>query len=392
MKTEQLLFLLLRQELGEIAPIQIDLDKIKEGLDKDQKDQLFNLSKKHDLAHVIGNALCRLQLISPVDESYKLFEKERLLSVYRSENQLHVYQKIKDAFSKNSVDFIPLKGLTIHNFYPKDFVRTSCDIDILVKEEQLEKAQKILAEELGYIATRGINYRDFAFKAQGNVKVELHFSLKEGVERVDQVLERAWEFATSVNQTAEYELTNEFVIFYQLAHSSYHFVGGGCGIKPVIDLFVLEKNLKIDYQMLNELLEKSKLTKFYDVLNNIKDAWLNDKELDKANEKVANFIISGGAYGSRENSILIENVKTGSKIKYFFSRMFLPYRKLKLVYPVLQKHKWLYPFYQVVRWFSFLFGSRKQTGRAEIAVLAGANKQELDKAKDLLEQVGLLES
>ena len=368
MKTEQLLFLLLRQELGEIAPIQVDLDKIKEGLNKDQKDQLFNLSKKHDLAHVIGNALCRLQLISPADESYKLFEKERLLSVYRSENQLHVYQKIKDAFSKNSIDFIPLKGLTIHNFYPKDFVRTSCDIDILVKEEQLEKAQKILAEELGYIATRGINYRDFAFKAQGNVKVELHFSLKEGVERVDQVLERAWEFATSVNQTAEYELTNEFVIFYQLAHSSYHFVGGGCGIKPVIDLFVLEKNLKIDYQMLNELLEKSKLTKFYDVLNNIKDAWLNDKELDKANEKVANFIISGGAYGSRENSILIENVKTGSKIKYFFSRMFLPYRKLKLVYPVLQKHKWLYPFYQVVRWFSFLFGSRKQTGRAEIAV------------------------
>ena len=144
--------------------------------------------------------------------------------------------------------------------------------------------------------------------------------------------------------------------------------------------------------MLNELLEKSKLTKFYDVLNNIKDAWLNDKELDKANEKVANFIISGGAYGSRENSILIENVKTGSRIKYFFSRMFLPYRKLQLVYPVLQKHKWLYPFYQVVRWFSFLFGSRKQTGRAEIAVLAGANKQELDKAKDLLEQVGLLES
>lgn len=391
MKTEQLLFLLLRQELGEITPTEVEITKINEGLDKEQKDQIFALAKKHDLAHVIGNALCKLQLISPADDCYKLFEKERLLSVYRCENQLHVYQKIKDVFINSKVDFIPLKGLTIHNFYPKDFVRTSCDIDILVKEEQLEKAQKILAEDLGFIATRGINYRDFAFKAQGNVKVELHFSLKEGVECVDQVLERAWDFATSVNQTCEYGLTNEFMLFYQLAHSSYHFVGGGCGIKPIIDLYVLEKNLELNKQILNDLLSKGKLTKFYDVLSNLKDAWLNGKELDKANEKVANFIVSGGAYGSRENSILIENVKTGSKIKYFFSRMFLPYRKLKLVYPVLQKHKWLYPLYQVVRWFSFLFGSRKQTGRAEIAVLTGANKQELEKAKDLLEQVGLLE-
>ena len=389
MKTEQLLFFLLREELGEIKPTEEEVKSAKKDFWLDQKNEIFDLAKKHDLAHVVGSGLANLGLLTPADSNYKFFEKECLLAVYRYENQRHEYEKIKNLFIREKIDFIPLKGLIASEYYNQPTIRTSCDLDILIKKECLKKAQNLFMEELGYKLTNSINYHDIVFTSGSKVKIELHFSLTEGVPDMDSVLETVWDYAASVNGTSEYRLTNEFFLFHIISHSAYHFLCGGCGIKPIMDLFVLGKKLNVNQDELNDLLEKAKLNKFYGVALALKDAWFNGEEHNETTSMIARFILSGGAYGSRENEIIIQNVKAGSKLKYFFSRMFLPYQKLKLVYPVLNKHKWLFPFCQIARWFSFLFGVKNQNGVNEIAVLTSAKKDDINKAKTLLEEVGL---
>ena len=389
MKTEELLFYLLREELGEIKPSQEDVKEVRKGLFTEEKNSLFTLSKNHDIAHVVGNALANLELISRADPCLSFFEKEALLAIYRCENQQHEYNKIKQVFIEEKIKFIPLKGLVIKDYYPKNIVRTSCDIDILVSEEDLDRARKILTSRLGYKEGKAINYRDYVFVSESKVKIELHFSLREGMDGVDAVLEKVWDYASKVGQTTEYRMTNEFIIFYLIAHTSYHFIGGGCGIKPILDLYVLEKSLELDDLSLKQMLEKGKLERFYEVAKKLKSVWFMGKESDENIDKVAGFILRGGAYGSRENATIISNAKTGSRVKYFFSRLFLPYKKLKLVYPILQKHKWLFPIFQVVRWFSCLFGSRSENRANEMSVLFSAKKKEIEAAKTLLKEVGL---
>ncbi|MBO4954226.1 MAG: nucleotidyltransferase family protein, partial [Clostridia bacterium] len=36
------------------------------------------------------------------------------------------------------IDFMPLKGAVIRQYYPEPWMRTSCDIDIHVKKDRLE--------------------------------------------------------------------------------------------------------------------------------------------------------------------------------------------------------------------------------------------------------------
>ncbi len=392
MKTEELLFYLLREELGAIKPTREEVDELRTTLTQEQVSDLFNLAKIHDLAHLVGYALVKLNLISLESDLYKLFDKERMLAVYRLENQHYEYERVRELFKTEEIKFIPLKGAVIKGHYPENVLRTSYDVDLLVDEKDFEKVKRLLVDRLSYKAPKTATFHDMGFESQSKVKIEIHFSLKEGLQCADAILMNAWDYASVAGQTSEYRLTNEFVMFYLTAHAAHHFLGGGCGIKPAMDLFVLENKLEFDEQKLNELLNKGKLLKFYKTLNQLKCFWFEGKEPSLDVITVSNYLISGGAYGSREKGVVIANVKKGSKTRYFFSRMFLPYRKLKRIYPVLNKHKWLFPFYQVVRWFSFLFGSRSKTGRSELAVLTSVKKQELASARDLLSSVGLEEN
>ena len=73
------------------------------------------------------------------------------------------------------------------------------------------------------------------------------------------------------------------------------------------------------------------------------------------------FVLAGGVYGSEKNRIAVGQAREGGKLRYALSRIFLPYHTLKFHYPSLQKHKWLFPFFQVRRWGKLIFlgGARR---------------------------------
>jgi hypothetical protein len=91
-----------------------------------------------------------------------------------------------------------------------------------------------------------------------------------------------------------------------------------------------------------------------------------------------------------DNAIAVKRATSQSKSAYFWSRIFLPYDSLKIVFPILKKHKWLFPFCQVARWFKALFSGRGKKFSKELEVSKGVTTDQKQKLSKLFNDVGLL--
>ena len=138
-------------------------------------DDIYVISRKHDLAHIVGQALSRLGVLG-ADKVSQKFKETALQAVHRYVRMNHAYGQLCHAFESAHIPFIPLKGAVIRDFYPEPWMRTSCDIDILVREENLETVINLLVSNLGY-RNEGRGYHDVSLFSPNNVHVELHFTL-----------------------------------------------------------------------------------------------------------------------------------------------------------------------------------------------------------------------
>ena len=142
----RILFALLRFEISGAELCEADKNLITE----DVLPALYKLSKKHDIAHLVGDALDKNGLLLDGSEAKKRFLQERNMAVYRYEQLQYELDCICDTFEEAKIPFIPLKGAVIRQYYPEPWMRTSCDIDILVEEEKLSDAISALKKVLEY--------------------------------------------------------------------------------------------------------------------------------------------------------------------------------------------------------------------------------------------------
>ena len=204
-------------------------------------------------------------------------------------------------------------------------------------------------------------------------------SILENIEKLDRVLCRVFDFAAPTNEGAfTYALTNEFLLFHLAAHASYHFVKGGSGIKPVIDLYLLDKKIEYNRDVLLSLLREAEIEKFFISCERLSAVWFECEEHDELTKSMESFILEGGVYGTEESLAASIQAKQGGKFKTIFRLIFLPYKSLKVLYPALEKRRILMPIYQIRRWFRIIFkgrlGKAVKTIKANTAVTDEARK------------------
>lgn len=385
MDTPKLLFSLIRSEL---TGNELSLE-IKNSIHTDALAELYSLSGKHDLAHFLGNTLSNAGLLHG-DKASEAFRKATLMAVYRYERSQYELRQICETLNNANIPFIPLKGAVIRDRYPQPWMRTSCDIDILVHEEDLDKAVSCLVSDCKYVAAEKKNYHDISLHSPSGVHLELHFNIREDIETLDRVLDTVWQYTTiSPEMAFKYEMTNEFLLFHIIAHLSYHFVNGGCGIRPVIDLWLLEKALPIDNSILNTLLSEAKLLRFYASVKALAATWLEDEAYTDTVKQMEDYVLHGGVYGTLQNKVLLQQQQKNGKFAYMMHRIFLPYDKLKLLYPIIIKRCWLTPFVQVHRWFKIVFGGRAKRSIRELSYNSNISKSQADEMKIFLDEIGL---
>lgn len=382
MTTEKILLSLLRSAACS-EPVS---NAVKDACTPEALEKVYVLAKKHDLAHMPGQVLALLGL--PQSEALQKLKNATFTAVQRYVQLDYELNRICNVFEKAQIPFIPLKGAVVRKFYPEPWMRTSCDIDILVHEADLKRAVDALVQELSYTTDHKKKYHDMWLFSPTGIHLELHFSILETMENIDRLLSRAWEFA--VPETAyRYKLSSDFLAFHLMAHTAYHFTGGGSGIRSALDIFLLRRQNAYDESGLRELLSQCGIEKFYDAVLDLIAAWFEGKTPSPLTEKMSQFLLSGGTYGTKKQQILIKQQRKGGKAKYLLNRVFLPYKELKFRYRVLEKWPILYPVMLVCRWIELLFGGRLKESVQEAQIALHSSKDQSENLDDLLRQIGL---
>lgn len=325
---------------------------------------IYNISSKHDVAHIVAKGLEDAKLL-PDGEIKKLFEKQRFAAIFRREQLNAEEEKICALLKKNEIDHIPLKGAVIKKLYPDEWLRQSCDVDILVRETDLERSIPLIINELGY-ADEGRNYHEHSLISKNGVHLELHFSITENDPDSDKLLSSVWDYAKS-DGSHRYALTNEFLMFQMIAHAKFHFISGGCGIRQILDLWLLNNKLDYDESVLSEMLSESKSDSFYDGIKQLISVWFGKKEHTELTADMEKYILSGGAFGTFENKALAGQHKSGSRKKYLLSRVFMPKSELEIACPKLKEKPILLPYYEVKRWFALMNKKSLANAKGELS-------------------------
>ena len=361
-------------------------DAVKAACTPEALERVSVLAKMHDLAHIPGQLLTQMGV--PACDALKKMTTATLGAVQRFVQLDYELTRICAALEQAQIPFIPLKGAEVRKFYPEPWMRTSCDIDVLVREEDLERAADALVNTLSYTTDHKKKYHDMWLYSPGGVHLELHFSILETMDNIDALLSRVWEFAVPVTEY-RCKLTNEFLAFHLIAHMSYHFVTGGSGIRSVLDIFLLRRQNAYDEAVLRSYLAQCGIEKFYDSVLALIGAWFEDQVPTPLTEKMGRYLLLGGTYGAQEQSLLIQQQRNGGKLRYLLGRVFLPCKVLKYRYRVLEKWPVLYPIMLLRRWVELLFGGRLKKSVREAQMTLQADRSQAGELNDLLRQIGL---
>lgn len=380
MENSQILFALLRSA---VCGTRLD-EGVAQAIDKESLAAVMDISGKHDVAHLVISAL-KSNGLTPLDE------QPMLKAIYRSATLSNEYKNLCLALENAKIQHIPLKGAIMRQYYPEPWMRTSCDIDVLVQKEDLERAILYLTENLQYVEKERATHDVSLFSPNG-IHVELHFDLvEEGrANKAIDVLQSVWD-NVSIEDGCSYRcvMTDEFFYFYHIAHMAKHFENGGCGIRPFIDLWLLDNLDGINQAARDELLSKGGLLKFAEAARALSSAWLGGTPMDELSMQMQDFILRGGVYGTTDNRVALQQKKRGGRFGYILSRMFVPLAKLKRYYPILEKHPWLMPIMQLRRWFMLLNPTVAKMARREISLNNSIDSSKADEMNLFLKNIGL---
>ena len=349
---------------------------------------LYKLSKKHDLTHIIANALEKNGYLPDGSEAKKYFDKERNTAIFRYEQLAFEYARICQALDETSAPYLPLKGSVIRSLYPEAWMRTSCDIDILVPENRLDETKDALIEKLGYTCPENKKVNEISLYSENGVHLELHYDLTEGDRYGKKILSHIFDYTVKTGNGNMLALTDEAFYFYHIAHMMKHFEFGGCGVRYFIDLWILNNKLPKNSQKRDELLKKGDCLAFAKGMEKLCKVWFDGVQKDEQSQALEEYILSGGTYGTMQNLVTTQQAKKGGKFRYILSRIFISNKELKLKYPALEKRPYLAPFYHIRRWFKPLF-KRDSAKRSfsELNQTAEVTEEEKQKREKLLKNL-----
>jgi len=361
------------------------IDSLKNADGTDLKN-LYRISFSYDLMQIAYYALKKNNTVND-GTYYPLIFEGYIQAISRAENLSYDLTRVRDALNGGKVPFIALKGAVMRELYREDFYRTCSDVDVLIKKEDVDKADRILTKNLSF-KFRGGSGHDRLYRSPSGTNLELHFTLlEEGMAGNSfEVLNSVWDNSFQAD-TGEFIMSEGFFYLFHVAHMAKHFENGTLGIRPFIDLYIL--NQKGYREQAKGLIEKAGLEKFTDCVEKLSRVWFDGEVHDELTQKTEGFILDGGAFGNPETKMAVNTRRAGGGRKYILSRIFLPYRKLKSYYPKLEKHKWLMPYYEVKRWFRLLFKGKRRVAVRDLKLAGSVNVEKGNEHYELCKSLGI---
>ncbi len=379
-KSQELLLAVLRAELtgDELT------DEQKAELTSEILPELFKIADRHDLAHIIAGYVTAHEVVKS-DKLLGKIKQNEIKSAFKNEHMKYTLNLICETLEQQGIVYIPLKGSVLKQYYPKDGMRTSCDIDVLIKENDIDVSVKAL-ENQGFTVVKR-NYHDVSLLSESKILLELHFNVKENHENLDLVLKDAWEYA-QLEAGYRYKFSDEFFQFHILSHMAHHFMGGGCGLRSLMDLWVMKHKMGLDYLIAENLLKKAGIFKFAEQVSRLSDVCFDNTSHDKYTESMLAFIVNGGVFGNVENRAKYDKAQGEGSVKFVLRRVFPPIEVLKKRHTILEKAPILLPFFWIRRIIRNIFKGNTERYIEEAKSYGSVDCGEvadIEKLKDFLE-------
>ena len=341
---------------------------------------VLELARAHNLFEMLAYSVPQITP-APGAELLAKLKKLKSTGIAQLIHQDIELDALKACFEKNGIDFLVLKGGVLRPLYPSPDMRSMCDLDILVRSEQLNRASELMLGELGYKADGVVEgEHDIGFSKPPFINIELHHSItdKHGNREAYEYYKDIWSLARKrVGGVCEFELSREDFYIHHIEHLAKHYRYGGCGVRAFCDIYIfLEKfGDTLDGDYIEKILTKIRLKDFEEHARALAMKWFGAGEGEEISEKIEEYVLHGGSYGLAEDKQLATvarlHTKNGrvNRFGYFFKKIFLPYRSMTVGYPVLKKAPVLLPFCWIHRIFNRLLFRRDRV-RAQLEVTA----------------------
>lgn len=380
----EILFLLIRNTIVG-TPVPMDLLQ-----DTSVLPHLLKLAGKHSVSQLAANAIIENHLLSPETPEHALFYKKYLAAFSKITQTQYDQEQIMGVFEEEKIPFVLLKGAVLRVLYPAGWMRTSSDLDILVHEEDLDRAAQALVSRLHFRVHSHKNYHDICLVSPSGIPLELHFTILENTEHLDRVLQSVWEHLQPIpGFSYGYTEDTDFFYFHHLAHMAYHMMGGGCGIRSFLDLWIMTQKMP-HTEMLHQFTQEANISVFASAAFQLANYWMEDTAADPLALQLGAFILDGGTFGTKDTRLAIQQEIHGSKGSFLLHRIFPPAKNLMILYPWLKKKRWLLPVAHILRWLSVLSPKKRQRIRQELAISHTVTREERDAVSDLLSDLKLI--
>lgn len=301
--------------------------------------------------------------------------------------------QILERFEKEGIACLPLKGIILKHLYPKFYMRSMSDLDVLIDINKLEESRQIMPE-FGFEVFRYDEHHDI-YRFSNCVNVELHKLLIVG--EMEDYFQIGFERAhLKEGHSYIYELSIEDFYIHLLGHMAYHFAHGGVGIRLVVDIQVYLDRYGDDMnrEYIREELKKVGISTFAQHVEKLAEIWFRGAESDEFYDELGMYIVRSGYLGSQEHKEILEVVKqsgnrfdTSTRWKAVMEAIFPPYKTMTFLYPILKKIPILFPFTWVVRWIQVVMTRRKNISR--LSRLLQTRDNELLQISNLYNKLGM---
>ena len=288
--------------------------------------------------------------------------------------------QITKRLEQEKIWYMPLKGALLKDIYPRYGMRQMSDNDILFDKTRADDVREIM-ESLGFKTKDfGHGNHDVYFK-QPVSNFEMHHCLFSQTSLHNYYQNVKDSLIKDDDNNFGYHFSNEDFYIYMLAHEYKHYQHGGTGIRSVVDIYVYLREYAdtLDMEYIKAECRKLGIDEFELQSRSLAMDLFNKKKLTDKDKEMLRYIIDSGTYGTIEHSVDNKVSQFGSgiaaKIRYIFSRLFVPVRKsdpmyaaMRSFYPWFYEKKYRLPLLVVYRWGRALT-SRRDLAKAEIKIL-----------------------
>ena len=311
-----------------------------------------------------------------------------------SEGQMREIRRIAQAFDKNGIDYMPLKGCNMKALYPQPELRMMGDADILIRVEQYDSIVPIM-ESLGFTSVLESDH-ELIWKSPF-LYLELHKCVIPTYNKdYYAYFGDGWNRANREGGF-RYGMSPEDTWIYLFTHFAKHYRDGGIGCRHVVDLWVYRRAYPdLDETYIGEELEKFQLREFHENICRMIGAWFEEQVLDEKSDVLTTCLFASGSWGRHEDYVLSQSIKESQnfpvgfsgRLVYLGKLLFPKAENMKRIYPILQKVPWLIPVMWLIRpFYKVLFqGWKLKRHRQNLNLLS---REKLENRHQMLRYVGL---